>query len=111
MKLSSVVGFAAVAVGAWWVYRRFSAPAQAPAEATPTAVSLPTQPTRGLKPLPAPRQPKVQPPVPHPPDSDPRFQKALARWQATQSPGYVGISYGRPFWRWTGSAWTVTQGV
>lgn len=112
MKVSSVLGLAAVAVGAWWLYRRFAAPA-AVSEATPPA----GQPARRLvRRAPAPPAPRPAAPVPgaippKPPDSDPRFQAALEQWQATQAPGYVGIPYGRPFWRWTGSAWTVTHAV
>ena len=113
MKVSGVLGLAAVAVGAWWLYRRFAAPAAVAAASPPPA----GQPARRLvrRSL-APPAPRLAAPAPgaippKPPDSDPRFQAALEQWRATQAPGYVGISYGRPFWRWTGSAWTVTQAV
>lgn len=48
---------------------------------------------------------------PKPSESDPRFQSALARYNATQAPGYIGVSYGRPQWSWTGDRWSITQAV
>ena len=104
MTSREVLGLAVLAGAAWIVWSRSSA-APSPASPQPGTGRRPVRPVR-----PAPRR-TSSPATPKPSESDPAFVAALARWQATQVPGFVGISYGRPFWRWTGYKWTVAQAV
>lgn len=104
MRLSLLVAIGAVGVAAYLLLREKSSE-PAPASAAPM-----------------PRPPRREPPrgnsnagatKPKPSEQDPRFVRALEEYERTKRPGYIGIQYGRPFWRWDAKRqdWVVSRAV
>lgn len=109
MRLSTVLIAAGVGLGAWWLWRSRATPAPVAAATRFPAVPMP-RPARPAS-WRTPSGGQSQPTSPMPPESDPRFQSALARYNETQQPGYIGISRSRPRWVWTSHGWAVAQAV